>query len=156
MEFPVNKQNCLTIFASAPIPSQKRKSLFLSSRRLRLTALIIGVRADLTQRARRLKKFILARTHEKKKKTFPHARNFQSRLKFSFSVWNFHSRLKISIPGPVFCGQRGARNERTIPVWKFHSVLNNMIFSILPLEIEFVQSWALWARKAQFVGLGRT
>ena len=61
-------------------------------------------------------------------------------LKFSFSVWKFHSRLKISIPGPVFL-----RPERG-PEWKFHSRLKisfrieSLIFSILPLEIEFFQS----------------
>ena len=55
----------------------------------------------------------------------------------SFSVWQFHSRLKISIPGPVFL-----RSERG-PEWNLHSRLKvfipywSLIFSILPLEIEF-------------------
>ena len=80
------------------------------------------------------------------------ARNFHSRLKFSFSVWKFHSRLKNSISGPVFL-----RPERG-PEWKFHSRLKisfrieSLIFSILPLEIEFFQSWGplgniFWGKK---------
>ena len=65
----------------------------------------------LTQRAQSLKKFILARTHEK---PFPHARNNHSHLKSSFSVWNDHSRLKCSIPGLVFLQPERARNEKVI------------------------------------------
>ena len=92
-----------------------------------------------SQRVRRSKKFILARTREKNHSP-THERtilawNFHSR------DWKLHSRLKISIPGLVFL-----RPERDSE-WKNHSRLKisfrvkSLMFSILPLEIEFVQSW---------------
>ena len=91
-----------------------------------------------TQRARGSKKIILARTHEK---TIP------PRTKFSFSHEIFILDLKISFsienfnPRPCFSAARKG------PGMKFHSRLKisfrieSLIFSILPLEIEFFQSW---------------
>ena len=77
------------------------------------------------------------------KRPFPHARKNHSRLNFVFSVWNFHSRLKFSIRG-LFCGQRGARNEKTILDWKFHSVLKAWFFQYCLSRLNFVYRLALW------------
>ena len=78
------------------------------------------------------------------------------RTKFSFSIeifilgWKFHSRLKISIPDPVLL-----RPERG-PEWKKHSRLKisfrieSLIFSILPLEIDFFNPGALWDCQVNF------
>ena len=93
-----------------------------------------------SQRARGSNKInCLARTHEKK--TIP------PRTKFSFSLEIFILGLKLSFsienfnPGPCFSAARegpGMKKpfpiENFIPYWKLD-------FSILPLQIEFFQSW---------------
>ena len=68
---------------------------------------------------------------------------------FSFSLEIFIPRFenfildwkKIQSRALFFCGQRGARNGNFILDWNFHSVLKAWFFQILPLEIEFFQSW---------------
>ena len=89
-------------------------------------------------RGPKIEKLILARAHEKIH-TPTHAR--------TIIAWKFHSRFEMFIlprkfqsQALLFCGQRGARNEKAILDWKFHSVLKAWFFSILPLEMEFFQS----------------
>ena len=98
-----------------------------------------------SQRARRSKKFILARTHEKKKKKhsltheiFILAWNVHSRFEKFILAWKFQSRALF------FCGQRGARNEKTILDWKFHSVLKAWFFQYGLSRLIFFNPGALW------------
>ena len=95
------------------------------------------------------KKIILARTHEKKKKTI------LPRTKFSFSLEILILGLKISFsienfnPRPCFSAAReGPRMKISFSI-EMPFGIESLIFSMSPLEIEFFQPWALWAKKSQ-------
>ena len=63
-------------------------------------------------------------------------------------AWNFHSRFekfildwKLQSQALFFCGQGGAWNEKTHSRLKMSFRIESLIFPIVPLEIEFFQSW---------------
>ena len=100
---------------------------------LRPIKTIKAYKASEIPEARGSKKFILARTHEKKNHSPTH--------EIFILDWNVHSRFenfildwKFQSQALFFCGQRGAQNEKAILDWKFHSALQAWLLSILPLD----------------------
>ena len=72
-----------------------------------------------------------------------------------------HSRLKCSFhsryPAPwFFCSQRGARYERTILDWKFHSLLKACFFQCCLSRLIFFNLGALCVVQKKFVRIFRS
>ena len=80
-------------------------------------------------------------------------KNHSPTHKIFILAWNFHSRFenfildwKVQSQTLFFCGQRGARNEKNILDWTFHSVLKAWFFQYRLSRLNFFSPGALWER----------
>ena len=122
-------------------------------RRSRRESRDFGALRPRTQRARGPKKNHSRSNAWKKNPPLTHeifilAWKFHSRFEIFILDWKFQSQA-LSL---FFCGQRGARNENFIleSRLKISFRIESLIFSILPLEIDFFQSWGPLGNSMKF------